>query len=664
MRKRLAGKKWLPILLTAAMTVGMPAAVYADGSDTAEASPVLTTASTGGQAEKSGQNAAGTSLTVTDPDGNRINAWESDGTDYLFLPEHVDLGKVQIDSTQTVVSTDAGDKALVAEDGKSVTYDFSKDKDLVLTYADNRKQTVQVMQSDTPSICINLNNGLTLDELHKDKEKKYEDNSITVTDTSDADNNVSGTVEIKGRGNSSWKSYAKKSYQIKFPKKQSVALLGMDKARAWVLIPNASDPTLVKEKVAFDTARAIGMKWVPQVRYADLWINGEYRGNYLVCDKMEIDKDRLDLSDDGVLYEFDNEFFGDEDVYFKDSRGNHFALKDPDADEANPEAMKAFENRINSIESCFKSGDWEKVKSQIDMDSLAQTYLINEYFRNDEFGSTSNFMYMDGANDTLHGGPVWDFDTCMNSFSPDGTGFYVFNNNFYQNLLKFPAFKQHVEELYKSNRQAFADAAGDIQKTAAQIRSSAAMNFTRWTEGGTDVKGHTYAATFDGNVSELVKWANERYSFFTVPLNLPIAMHGENADTVAIYRVYNPNSGEHFYTANAAERDHLAKIGWNYEGVGWKAPKTGEPIYRLYNKNAGDHHYTTNAAERDHLVSLGWKDEGVTAYSDAEKSVPVYRQYNPNAKAGAHNFTTNVAENNMLVGVGWKAEGIGWYAAG
>lgn len=572
---------------------------------------------------------------------------------------------MQIRSPKTIASTDAGDKAVLAADGKSVTYDFTGDKDLVLNYADNQKQTVQVMQSDIPSICINLNNGLTLDELHQDKEKKYEDNSITVADPSDADNPVSGTVEIKGRGNSSWKSYAKKSYQIKFPKKKSVALLGMDKARAWVLIPNAADPTLVKEKVAFDTARALGMKWVPQVRYADLWINGEYRGNYLVCDKMEIDKDRLNLSDDGVLYEFDNEFFGDEDVYFKDSRGNHFTLKDPDAEDANPSVMKAFENRINSIEAGFRSGDWAKVKTQIDMDSLAQTYLVNEYFRNDEFGSTSNFMYMDGAEDKLHGGPVWDFDTCMNSFSTDGKGFYVFNNDFYQNLLKFPAFKERVEDIYSRNRQTFEDIAGDIQKTASQISSSAAMNFTRWTEGGTDVKGHTYAGTFDGNVADLVNWANARYSFFTVPLNLPITMHGENEkNKVSIYRVYNPNTGEHFYTANAAERDHLTALGWRDEGIGWTAPKAGDAIYRLYNKNAGDHHYTISAAERDHLVALGWRDEGITAYSDREKSVPVYRQYNPNAKAGAHNFTTNMAENNMLVRVGWRAEGIGWYAAG
>lgn len=127
-----------------------------------------------------------------------------------------------------------------------------------------------------------------------------------------------------------------------------------------------------------------------------------------------------------------------------------------------------------------------------------------------------------------------------------------------------------------------------------------------------------------------------------------------------MHRLYNPNSGEHFYTASAYEKDDLARIGWRYEGIGWYAPKTGSNVYRLYNPNAGDHHYTTSASERDLLVRSGWNYEGVGWKSGG--SVPLYRQYNPNALAGAHNFTTSRHENDSLVRVGWRAEGIAWYA--
>ncbi|MDO4622309.1 MAG: hypothetical protein Q4B22_05080 [Eubacteriales bacterium] len=137
------------------------------------------------------------------------------------------------------------------------------------------------------------------------------------------------------------------------------------------------------------------------------------------------------------------------------------------------------------------------------------------------------------------------------------------------------------------------------------------------------------------------------------------------ADTVDMYRLYNPNTGEHFYTASSVERIHLYRLGWKEEGVGWVAPKlSSAPVYRLYNPNAGDHHYTTNPAERANLVAVGWSDEGIGWYSDDSKSIAVYRQYNPNAVAGSHNFTTSKAENDHLSTVGWKAEGIAWYAFG
>ena len=134
-----------------------------------------------------------------------------------------------------------------------------------------------------------------------------------------------------------------------------------------------------------------------------------------------------------------------------------------------------------------------------------------------------------------------------------------------------------------------------------------------------------------------------------------------------MYRLYNPNSGEHFYTASGNERDGLVKVGWKYESLGWIAPTTSKtPVYRLY--SGTDHHYTTSAKEKDNLVKAGWKYEGIGWCSDDAKGVPLYRQFNPNVNpkakrnnSGSHNYTTSKAENDKLVGLGWKAEGIGWY---
>lgn len=133
------------------------------------------------------------------------------------------------------------------------------------------------------------------------------------------------------------------------------------------------------------------------------------------------------------------------------------------------------------------------------------------------------------------------------------------------------------------------------------------------------------------------------------------------ASAADMLRVYNPNSGEHFYTAVTNERDHLIRTGWMNEGIGWNAPSSGDNVYRLYNANAGDHHYTLDAGERDHLISVGWEYEGIGWFSDKNQGEPLYRLYNPNAQSGAHHYTRSGYERDSLVNQGWVAEGIGWY---
>lgn len=136
------------------------------------------------------------------------------------------------------------------------------------------------------------------------------------------------------------------------------------------------------------------------------------------------------------------------------------------------------------------------------------------------------------------------------------------------------------------------------------------------------------------------------------------------ASSIEMYRLYNPKSGEHFYTKESNEKDVLVSLGWKYEGIGWYAPSTSStPVYRLYNDKAGDHHYTMDENEKNTLVRIGWKYEGAGWYSDSSKTIPLYRIYNPNAKqAGSHHYTTDQSERNTLVSSGWKNEGVAWYA--
>lgn len=82
-----------------------------------------------------------------------------------------------------------------------------------------------------------------------------------------------------------------------------------------------------------------------------------------------------------------------------------------------------------------------------------------------------------------------------------------------------------------------------------------------------------------------------------------------SASSVPVYRVYNTNSGEHFYTTSSFEKDSLVGTGWDYEGIGWQSATAGKAIYRLYNPNAkgGDHYYTQSSYEASSLAQKGWK---------------------------------------------------------
>lgn len=127
---------------------------------------------------------------------------------------------------------------------------------------------------------------------------------------------------------------------------------------------------------------------------------------------------------------------------------------------------------------------------------------------------------------------------------------------------------------------------------------------------------------------------------------------------VRVYRVYNPNSGEHLYTAGEGEYNSLVVSGWTGEGIGWYAPNSGNPVYRLYSPQ-GVHFYTVSSYERDSLVKAGWRYESIAFNSGG--STPIYRAYNPNN--GQHNFTSVQYEQKSLVAAGWKDEGVPFYGA-
>lgn len=146
-----------------------------------------------------------------------------------------------------------------------------------------------------------------------------------------------------------------------------------------------------------------------------------------------------------------------------------------------------------------------------------------------------------------------------------------------------------------------------------------------------------------------------------------VSVQASAVSSKPVYRLYNHNTGEHFYTESAFEKDSLKRAGWNDEGLGWQAATTGTPVYRVYNPNArgGDHYYTMSKYEAQSLVNTGWRwDNGGKAAFYSGGSVNLYVAYNPNANSGSHNYTINSYEQNSLLGKGWKYGAVAWKTMG
>ncbi len=113
----------------------------------------------------------------------------------------------------------------------------------------------------------------------------------------------------------------------------------------------------------------------------------------------------------------------------------------------------------------------------------------------------------------------------------------------------------------------------------------------------------------------------------------------------------------------------LEDAGWAFEQVGWLAPEASStPVYRLYNPWSHDHYYTADREEADGLVSehgWEWDFDGEPAFYSAETSDhPVYQLFNPHETVGTHHWTTDHADEYLpLIGIGWQGEDAKFYAA-
>ena len=136
---------------------------------------------------------------------------------------------------------------------------------------------------------------------------------------------------------------------------------------------------------------------------------------------------------------------------------------------------------------------------------------------------------------------------------------------------------------------------------------------------------------------------------------------------VGVHSFYNDvtkgGDGEHLYTKDQEEMSYLSLLGtWNDEDVAWNAPvSSSTAIWRCYNPNSGEHLYVPEGYA-DYLAGEHWNKEKVSFYSDDNEGTPVYRLWNGLDAVGSHYFTTSYEYALWLADTyGWQIEDIAFY---
>jgi hypothetical protein len=375
---------------------------------------------------------------------------------YLFLPAGADLSKMRIWFKTSAQSIDMGGETVVSGDSA----DFLKPGTEILVDAGSR-YTMKVMQSEkVPAMFISTESG-NLRKIHSDKDYGETGNMFLL--------NPDGTLayqglldQIKCRGNSTF-VYPKKPYQIKL--NESSDLYNMGEAKNWILLANYEDNSLLRNKIAFALAQAAGLPYTSNSQAVDLYINNNYLGSYLLCEKAEIGDNRVDIADlekateavnEKPLEEYrsygtDMQFTGRSKGFqipnnpeeitggyllelekphrytpevsgFMTKKGLPVVIKEPEhVSKAQADYISAiiqsFENAIFSKDGIdHKSG--KRYTELADLDSLVKKYILEEISKNFDANRTSFFLYKpaDDVSTRFFAGPVWDYDIGFGNF--------------------------------------------------------------------------------------------------------------------------------------------------------------------------------------------------------------------------------------------------------
>ena len=411
--------------------------------------------------------------------------------------------------------------------------------------------------TNLPTVSIHTLNG----EIPYDKEHQIVSQLTIISPSVEGENShlLSEPGTTRERGNAS-RGFPKKPYRIKFDKKQRV-LDAPAKAKKWTLINNYGDKTLMRNLLAFELSRRMGMPYTPYGTAVDVLLNGEYKGCYQLSDQIQVHKGRVEIQEmttqenvgfpltGGYLIEIDAYASGGSS-WFNSAKGNPVTIHSPDEDSITNNQFEYIRSQYNAMERSWRT--------RLDMNTFLRHFLVGELSGNtDTYWSV--YMYKEREDNQFYTGPVWDFDLAFENdnrtYPVNSRNDYIYRTvgscagnmrSFVNTIIKDAAVQAQLVEIWDEARQnglTEEHMVALIDSLEETLDQSQQLNFVRWPIMNEKVHQNPRIwGSYQAEVENVRRFMKERIAWMDRKLNyvyVPQHIVANRIDYTLPYQVYS-----------------------------------------------------------------------------------------------------------------------------
>ncbi len=346
--------------------------------------------------------------------------------------------------------------------------------------------------------------------------------------------NYEGHIGIELRG-SSTRGFPKQSYSVETrisadsEENRNVKLLGLPEENDWVFFASYSEKTLMRCVLVYSLMRKIGW-YATRHRYCELYLNGEYRGVYILFEKIKRDRSRVNIYENENAESFDDmsfiikrdKFDGASNNFFLSRYGVEVQYHYPKPDEITEKQKVFIQSYFAEFEDALFGNNFADentgYRKYIDVDSWID-YMLVQFFTQeiDAFGYSS-FMYRDVGGKIVRG-PVWDYNWSLGNanywIGMNTDGFYP--GHWYRPMLKDGHFRDKMIARWFELREDIMQTdniLNFLDSTAAAIEAPRIRNFKRWPVLGVYIPANVvWPPTYEGELEYLYGFIRERLAW-------------------------------------------------------------------------------------------------------------------------------------------------------